>query len=94
VRIRYIGMGLGFVIVLWWLTAVTIASVRGRKISKCPRCRSTRVRRSWPQFVDYILFPVSIRPYRCEACKKRFYAIRHNRFHEPDEKSKRAAGGS
>jgi hypothetical protein len=89
-RIRYIGLGLGFVIVLWWLTAVTIALARGRNISKCPGCRSTRIRRSQARFVDKILFPAYIKSYRCEVCKMRFYAIK--RVNE--QKSKKAAGGS
>jgi len=75
VRIRYIGLGLGLAVVLWWLTLALAALVRGRNISKCPRCESTRVRPSWPRFVDNFLFPASIKPYRCEVCKKRFYAM-------------------
>jgi transposase-like protein len=94
VRIRYIGLGLAFVIVLWWLTAVAIAAARGRKIPKCPRCHSTRIRRSQTRFLDKLLFPAYIKPYRCEACQKRFCAIRRKRVNEPTEKSRRAAGGS
>jgi hypothetical protein len=94
VRIRYIGLGLGLVIVLWWLTAVTIASARGRKISKCPRCQSARVRRSWPRFADYILFPAYVRPYRCEACQGRFYAMKRSRPDELAGKSRGARAGS
>jgi transposase-like protein len=94
VRIRYIGLGLALVVVLWWLTAVAIAAARGRKIPKCPHCHSTRVRRSWPRLADYILFPASIRPYRCEPCQKRFYGIRRKRANEPTQKSMKAAGGS
>ena len=89
-RIRYIALGFALVIVLWWLTAVTIALARGRDIAKCPKCKSTRIRRSWPHVVDNILFPAYIKPYRCESCRNRFYAIK--RVEEP--KCKRAAGGS
>lgn len=89
-RIRYIGLGLALVFVLWWLALATIALARGRNISKCPNCESTRIRRSWPHAVDNILFPAYIKPYRCESCKNRFYAIK--RVNEP--KSKRAGGGS
>jgi hypothetical protein len=94
VRIRYIGLGLGLVIVLWWLAAVAIASARGRKISKCPHCQSTRVRPSWPRFADYILFPAYIRAYRCEACQRRFYGMKGSRTHELAGKSRDATAGS
>jgi transposase-like protein len=89
VRIRYIGLGLALVVVLWWLTAVTAALARGRNISKCPKCESTRIRRSWPHVADKILFPAYIKPYRCESCQNRFYAIK--RVNEI--KRKRAAAG-
>ena len=88
-RIRYVGLGFALVIVLWWLTAVTIALVRGRNISKCPNCESTRIRRSWPHTVDNIMLPAYIKPYRCESCQNRFYAIKR----VEEAKSKRAAGG-
>jgi len=94
VRIRYIGVGLGLAAVLWWLTLAIAALARGRKISKCPRCLSTRVRPSWPRFVDDVLFPSYIKPYRCEVCKKRFYAMRPKRVQEPAAKSRGAAGRS
>jgi len=90
VRIRYIGLGLALVVVLWWLVLVTIALARGRNISQCPNCESTRIRRSWPRAVDKILFPAYIKPYRCESCNKRFYSLK--RVNEL--KSKKAAGGS
>ena len=89
-RIRYIGLGMALVAVLWWLVLATTALARGRNISKCPNCESTRIRRSWPRAVDHILFPAYIKPYRCEGCNNRFYAMK--RVNEP--KSKKAAGGS
>jgi transposase-like protein len=90
VRIRYIGLGFGLIVVLWWLTAVTIVWARGRKISKCPHCQSSRVRPSWPRLADYILFAAYIRAYRCEACQKRFYAMKRGRTHELAGKSRSA----
>jgi len=90
VRIRYIGLCLALALVLWWVVLVTIASARGRNLFKCPNCESTRIRRSWPRVADKILFPPYIRPYRCEACNKRFHAMK--RVNEM--KSKKAAGGS
>ena len=89
-RIRYVGLGLALVFVLWWLVLATIALARGRNISKCPNCESTRIRRSWPRAADKILFPAYIKPYRCEACNKRFRALK--RVNET--KSNKAAGGS
>jgi hypothetical protein len=94
VRIRYIGIGVGLVVVLWWLAAVAIASTRGRKTFKCPHCQSARVRRSWPRFADYILFPANIRPYRCEACQKRFYGVKRDCFQEVARNSRGAAAGA
>ena len=88
--IRYIGLGLALVVVLWWLVLATIALAHGRNISMCPNCESTKIRRSWPRLVDNILFPAFIKPYRCESCRNRFYAIK--RVNE--RKSKSAAGGS
>jgi transposase-like protein len=90
VRIRYVGLGLALIFVLWWLVLATIALGRGHNISRCPNCESTRIRRSWPRVVDKILFPTYIKPYRCEACNKRFRALK--RVNET--KINKAAGGS
>jgi transposase-like protein len=80
VRIRY-AIGLGFVGLasLSWLALAIIAMARGRKISKCPRCQSTRIRYSWPRFADKFLYFTNITPYRCEACTRRFYAMKRRR---------------
>jgi len=51
------------------------AFARGRVISKCPACRSERIRHSWLQTFDK-LFALLIVPYRCESCRQRFYARR------------------
>ena len=80
---------------LWCLTLIIVASARGRKIPKCPHCHSRRIRSSWPRFGDKFLLLIGITSYRCEACLKRFYAMRRN--HEnllQTEKSSKAAGGS
>jgi len=98
--IRYL-IVLGLVVsvaLLWCLTLIIVVSARGRKIPKCPHCHSRRIRSSWPRFGDKFLLLIGITSYRCEACLKRFYAMRKKRVvHEnslPTEKSSRAAGGS
>jgi DNA-directed RNA polymerase subunit RPC12/RpoP len=74
---------------LWCLTLIIVASARGRKISKCPHCHSRRIRSSWPGCRDKFLLLIGITAYRCEACLKRFYAMRRN--HENSVLPKRAA---
>ena len=87
-QIRYV-IGLGLVIVLCSLTMIVLALTRGS--AKCPYCLSTRVRSSTPTFVDKLLYLVYLRPYRCQACRKRFYAIKRRRT---QEHSRGAAAGS
>src|SRR5580704_3320639 len=48
-----------------------------RRIAKCPHCYSTKVRHSRPTLVEKFLCLVYLRPYRCRACRKRFYARKH-----------------
>ena len=101
--IRYL-IFLGLVVsvaLLWCLTLIIVASARGRKIPKCPHCHSRRIRSSWPRFGDKFLLLIGITAYRCEACLRRFYAMRRNRVgssvHEKSlhtEKSSEAAGWS
>jgi len=76
VRLSYlIALGLGFVVLFPWLTLAIVALVRGYNVSNCPRCRSLRVRPAFPKFVDKILNPTHIKPFRCEWCHRRFYAM-------------------
>ncbi len=70
-----IALGLGFVALLPWLTLAIVALVGGYNVSKCPRCRSLRIRPSALKFGDKILNPTHIKPFRCEWCHKRFYAM-------------------
>ena len=75
-RIRYmVLLSLAAVVLTVCLYVIVLAGFRGR-VSKCPRCRSTRLRPSWPSNIDKFLLSVShVMPYRCEACLKRFYAL-------------------
>jgi hypothetical protein len=76
-RIRYmLATGVGTAAVLSWLCVFLAASFRGRRITGCPSCLSDRVRPSWPTFIDKILSYSEIRAYRCDACRKRFYALK------------------
>ena len=58
------------------IAGVFLAAARARHGYKdpCPNCASGRVRPSWPKFRDNLLAGLAIGPFRCEACKKRFYA--------------------
>ena len=66
-----------------------LALARGS--AKCPYCLSTRVRSSAPILVDKPLYLIYLRPYRCQACRKRFYAMKRRRA---KEQSRGAAAGS
>jgi len=57
-----------------WIAVVLVARRRGVPV-KCPRCLSQRLRPSWPRLVDKT-FPRFVRAYRCESCKRRFFAAR------------------
>jgi len=77
VRIRYlIGLSLALAILGWSLAFFAVVLARGWNVSRCPRCQSSRIRPAWPKFVDGILHRTHISPYRCEACKNRFYRIK------------------
>jgi hypothetical protein len=90
VQIRHvIGLGFGLVIVFCLSTIIAIALARGN--AKCPNCLSSRVRSSTPTPVDRLLYLIYLRPYRCQACRKRFYAMKRRRAHE---QSRGAAAGS
>ena len=76
-RIRYlILLSVASIALIAWLYVFVVAFVRGRRISECPRCRSDRVRPAWPRLVDKLLRFSFVTPYRCEACRRRFYARR------------------
>jgi hypothetical protein len=51
---------------------------------ECPECSSIRVRPSWPKSIEGMLTAFSVRPYRCESCRHRFYGPWTSR-HEPVE---------
>ena len=81
------------------LTLAILALARGT--AKCPYCHSPRVRYSRPTLVDKFLYFIYLKPYRCRACRKRFYARNRGRLvtsvHENSlstEKRAKAAGGS
>ena len=74
------------------IACVTLAILTlARSSVKCPYCLSTRVRSSTPTPVDKPLYLIYLRPYRCRACRKRFYAMKRRRT---QEQSRGAAGGS
>ena len=74
------------------VVCVTLAILTlARGSAKCPYCRSTRVRYSKPTIIDKILYVIYVRPYRCQACRKRFYARKRGRV---NEQSRGAAVGS
>ncbi len=75
-RIRYmLLLGIASVALILWLSVFLAALLRGRHVTKCPKCLSDRIRPSWPRMRDKLLRTSSIRPYRCEACWRRFYAL-------------------
>lgn len=74
VRIRYmLAIAVAIPTIVTWLIANLIARSR-RRIDRCPKCKSNRVRPSWPAIRDKFLFISATSPFRCEACLKRFYA--------------------
>jgi len=79
------------------LTLVILTLARGS--AKCPYCFSPRVRSSRPTLVDKLLNLIYVSPYRCQACRKRFYARRRvvpsvHGNSRPTETKTKAAGGS
>jgi len=88
-RIRYMVAVALLVAVLWSIAAAVVVVARGRNISKCPFCRSSRIRQSKSRAKDRVLHYIYVRPYRCEACLKRFYALKRRHA----EKSMRAGAG-
>ena len=84
---RLIFLGLDVVAVIC-VTLAILALARGS--AKCPYCRSTRVRYSKPTTTDKLLYVIYVRPYRCQACRKRFSARKRGRI---NEQSRGAAAG-
>jgi hypothetical protein len=54
----------------------TLPRCSGMFSLKCPKCRSTSIRRSRRRRVDRFLSLVYVYPYRCEGCHQRFHALR------------------
>ena len=74
-RIRYVLLlAMAVPTIAVWSFVLLTAHLRGIP-SSCPSCFSHRVRPSWPQLVERFL-PRFVCPYRCEACKRRFFARR------------------
>ena len=72
-----------------------------RSSAKCPHCHSTKVRYSQSTLVEKFLYLIYLRPYRCRACRERFYARKRWRVvtsvHENAQaihRRAKAAGGS
>ena len=74
-RFRYIFAMIMSVALLPWLGAMGCVLARGRRVSKCPSCRSDRIRLSWPRPADKLMGLLMVTPYRCEACMKRFFVL-------------------
>ena len=92
---RLVFFGLDVVgVVCFALAILTLA----RGSAKCPYCHSSKVRYSQPTLADKLLYLIYLRPYRCRACRKRFYARKRRvetSVHEhslPAETRTKAAG--
>ncbi len=70
------------VVFLTWLYTVVVARSRHR-VDRCPKCRSQRVRPSWPRVVDVFLGISSVSAFRCEACLARFYGPKELAYRAP-----------
>lgn len=74
-RIRYIlALAAGSAVFLPWVSVFVGANLRGRKVSECPSCHYNRIRPSYPNLFDRVLVYSAVVPYRCENCRRRFYA--------------------
>jgi hypothetical protein len=71
--VSQIAVGLAVAPLALWIGAVVLALLRGEP-ARCPKCRSRKIRPSWPRFIDKFL-PIFILPRRCESCRRRFYAV-------------------
>ncbi|MGD1095660.1 MAG: hypothetical protein ABSB35_27165 [Bryobacteraceae bacterium] len=71
--VSQISVGLAVVPLTLWMGVVVLALLRG-EATRCPKCRSRRIRRSWPRFKDRFL-PLFVLARRCEVCRRRFYAV-------------------
>jgi hypothetical protein len=77
-RIRYVALLvlLGCLAALGAMFIAVLLTARRRgNPSQCPRCDARRIRPSWPLAIEKV-FPRFVCPYRCESCKKRFFASR------------------
>jgi transposase-like protein len=88
-RIRYMVGLVVLVGVLWSVMLAAMVAARGWNTSKCPYCLSSRIRQSRPVGTDRVLRYIHVKAYRCEACLKRFHALKR----KPAEKSMRAGAG-
>ena len=76
-RIRYMILsGVASIALIAWLYVFVVAFARGPRISECPSCRSDRFVQREPRFIDKLLQFSFVTPYRCEACRRRFYVRR------------------
>jgi uncharacterized protein with PIN domain len=91
---------LNLVVVALGCVALAILAL-ARSSAKCPHCHSTKVRYSQSILVEKFLSLIYLRPYRCRACRRRFYARKqwgvvtsvHENAPAIDRRAK-AAGGS
>ena len=89
-----IAIAAGCLVALWILVLlgkvlyhIVLATVRGSRAEFCANCGKTDVRASWSTgIVDFLLAAFHHYPYRCRACKYRYYRFRRKRpvvVHEP-----------
>jgi hypothetical protein len=78
--IAYGVIGVGIVVAIltiiaavFWSSVIILCLIRG-ECAKCPRCRSNRIRPSWPRRALEKCLPRFISTSRCDNCKKRFFA--------------------
>lgn len=60
------------VVVVWAIVSWIVVARRNKP--RCPSCLRSRFRESWPRPWDR--FVLGALPFRCEACKRRFYVLR------------------
>jgi hypothetical protein len=72
-----VALGIVFLVLMGLVLFKFSAAMRYRSVEKCPSCGGPDVRPSWPSgFVDMLLEVCSCAPFRCRACRFRYYRFR------------------
>ena len=69
-----VGLGIMGMVLLGWGFVALILTPSRTPGQLCPHCGSARVRGSWLRALDRCL--IWLKPFRCEACLKRFYRLK------------------